>query len=93
VTSASTTTASNVFSTIRQFVCNVELNINYPGNDLPGRANVPGPGDCCNICGSTTGCAAWSYYTAYSYCYLKSVANTPANRQVYSGIISGVVTG
>jgi hypothetical protein len=47
VTSASTTTSSNIFSTIRQFICNVELNVNYPGNDLPGRANVPGPGDCC----------------------------------------------
>ena len=88
-----TTTSTTAFSTLRQFVCNVELNTNYPGNDLPGKSNVLSPGDCCNICGSTVGCVSWAHFTAVSYCYLKSVANAAANRQIYTGIISGQVVG
>ena len=86
-----TTTTTVPTTTLKNSICQVDLDSNYPGNDLAGRANVASAGDCCNLCGSTVGCASWSFYSQFNYCFLKSVANNAANRQAYPGIISGTV--
>jgi hypothetical protein len=95
--------------------CIVEIDVNYPGNDLIGKGNVASAGECklfwiyhsyefwrinffnkylgCNLCGSTTGCASWSYYLDYNYCFLKTASTTLAsNSQPYPGIMSGFVS-
>jgi hypothetical protein len=88
-----TTTTTILTTTLRSSICQVDLDSNYPGNDLSGRANVASAGDCCNLCGSTVGCLSWSFFAQYNYCFMKNVANNAANRQSYSGIISGTVVG
>ncbi|CAF0818734.1 unnamed protein product [Brachionus calyciflorus] len=91
LTTIATTTATAAPTTTKQSICAIEFDTNYPGNDLKGVGSVKSPGDCCNLCGSTTGCAAWSYYTEYQYCYLKnSYSNT--GKEVYGGMISGLVS-
>lgn len=68
--------------------CFIEPNTNYAGNDLRGVGLVENASDCCNLCGSTEGCKAWSYYIDFSYCFLKTSGE---NKDSYEGILSGVI--
>ena len=71
--------------------CQGEQNIFYLGNELSGKG-VPNVSDCCNLCGLTSGCTAWSYNIAFKYCYLKTAAPTdPANKLALDGIFSGIM--
>ena len=90
-----TTAASSTISaptTTKRSTCIIETNINYPGNDLMGVGNLTSASDCCNYCGSTVGCAGWSYFISYSYCFLKASVPIAANREAYTGIISGFLS-
>ncbi|RNA31728.1 cellulose binding elicitor [Brachionus plicatilis] len=87
-TSPLTTRTTSTESTSTKVTgCFIETNINYAGNDLKGVGSVENASDCCNLCGLTEGCEAWSYYVEYSYCYLKS---SSANKDSYEGMLSGV---
>ena len=70
-----------------------EQNIFYSGNDIKGQSNVTNVGDCCNICGFTTGCTAWSYNIDFKYCYLKTAVPLQANKLPIVGVFSGYVVG
>ena len=90
-------TATNVASTTlsptttKRVNCIIEIDINYPGNDLVGVGSLSTASDCCNYCGNTSGCAGWSFFVAYNYCFLKSSIPSVGNREAYVGIISGSI--
>ncbi len=70
--------------------CNIESGFVYNNNDLAQPIILATPSDCCDRCGLTTGCVAWSYLNDYKYCYLKSALPTSANRVAYQNSYSGV---
>ncbi len=72
------------------YFCNMESGAIYPGNDIGGYT-LPNPSDCCNKCGQTQGCLAWSYLTATQFCYLKSALPTPNNRVSFQNSYSGTL--
>lgn len=71
-------------------------NTDFWGNDLPGKqiTGVAASAACCELCGSTTGCAAWSWHPAEDpmgdnfTCFLKDSA---AGAKPSPGIVSGTV--
>lgn len=72
-------------------VCIVESGSNvYIGNDLgQPTQNIASQSDCCNLCGQTTGCTAWTYLSDYDYCYLKSGRGTLlARANSFSGYLA-----
>ncbi len=64
--------------------------MNYPGDDIGGEGNVATAGDCCSKCASRANCTNWQYFVEFKYCYFKNGNN--GTRQVYAGMIAGVVT-
>ena len=87
------TTTANPLTTTKMGTCITEINLNYKGNDIGYRTNIPTPGDCCNLCKSTPTCQAWSYFIVYQFCYLKTAIPQSNNKEAYNGIWSGYVVG
>jgi len=66
--------------------CNIEVNIDYYGNDVAPPVRSTGTQDCACICGSTLGCFFWSYRKSDGTCWTKS---SKAGRMSNDDRISG----
>lgn len=71
--------------------CFIETNINYAGFDF-NQSIAINYSDCCNLCGITTGCAAWSWNLLTKVCTLKSSVPALGNRLPLTYMFSGVPT-
>ena len=86
-------TSTIAVTTPKKYGCFVENDINYAGNDIPGAAQfVAGMSDCCNLCGATTGCVVWAYWSTYKFCYLKNALPSITQRQPFPTMFSGIIT-
>jgi hypothetical protein len=56
----------------------LEINIDYPGNDIASVISSD-PQGCCNECTSYVGCAAYSWSSSDGTCYLKSEMSFPVD--------------
>lgn len=88
-TLAPVTTASPVVTVAT--ACFVATNYNYNNANFNSSVALS-YADCCNKCGQTTGCVAWTWSSLTQVCYLKNTIPT-ANEQVpltysYSGVPS-----
>lgn len=68
--------------------CFIETNINYAGFDFNQSITI-NYSDCCNLCGITTGCAAWSWNLLTKVCTLKSSVPALGNRLPLTYMFSG----
>jgi len=67
--------------------CSMDVDVDYFQNNSPS-TSASSPQDCCNICGATSDCKAWTYDAGT--CYLKPNAQ---GRVAHPGLTSGNVTG
>ena len=67
--------------------CSMDPDIDYFQADSPS-TGASSPQDCCNICGQTAGCKAWTYDAGT--CYLKP---NSSGRASHPGLTSGNLTG
>lgn len=72
--------------------CTYESNVVYQNNDISQPVTLAvgsTQASCCDRCGQTAGCVAWSYLIDYRLCYLKNAAHSAANRVNYQNSYSG----
>ena len=48
-------------------ICTLIPNLDCWGNDIKRELGIKSAGDCCGVCTSTAGCAAWTYDTTSSH--------------------------
>jgi len=66
--------------------CNIEVNIDYFGNDVAPPVRSTGMQDCANICSDTLGCLFWTYRKSDGTCHTKY---SKAGRKSEDNAISG----
>lgn len=86
LTVPATTTVAPVTQTIG---CFVENNINYIGNDTLSVLHNSFS-DCCNRCGATAGCAAWTWNFLTKVCTLKNAVPAQASRVPLTYMYAGI---
>jgi hypothetical protein len=75
----------------RQGECSGVLSIYFVGNELSG-LYAESPTVCCMMCFQTLECRAWSYFTSFRYCFLKSAPPIQdQQRSSYLTVISGII--
>lgn len=85
-----TTTAAPA-TTTQTVGCFTATNYNYIGGDFNSTI-VSNYTDCCNVCGNTAGCVAWTWNFLTNVCYLKNVLPSAANQVPLTYSYSGVVS-
>jgi len=67
--------------------CQAEVGFEYTGADLQDMGVTASAGACCDVCGSFTNCAFWTYNTDNAHCALKV---SRRGRHVNNSAVSGV---